>query len=397
MAFHFNSPPIPRDVSAADWHSWQWQFRQALTGLEDLKAWFNLNENEEAVFRNKQLPFKVQIPPFYTALAQSSPQDPIRRMVLPTTEELETGRQSVVDPLGERRHSPHSRVVHRYPDRVLFLITDTCGIYCRYCLRKHFTGQDEAFINSADYEKAISYIRANDGIKEVILSGGDPLTVSDARLLKVVADLRAISHIEIIRIGTRMPVAAPMRLTDSLIGQLKKYHPVYFMVHINHPQEISLEATEVLQKLVNNGFPVFNQMVLLRGINNHPAIVQALSRRLLYLRVKPYYMFQCDPSQGSDHFRISIEESLAIQRELWGKISGLAMPNLSLDIPGGGGKVGLVPDMALETSAQAWRFRGWDGQVGEYLNPAPTIQKPFISEEYLAEWEKTCSQSYGSK
>ncbi len=316
-------------------------------------------------------------------------------MILPAPDELLSTGQQVPDPLGERRHSPASRLVHRYPDRVLFLVTDTCGVYCRYCLRKYFTGRDEAFIASEAYQEALEYIRRQKGLREVILSGGDPLTLSDSRLLRVIADLRSIEHIELIRIGTRAPVVCPQRITPELVSALKNHHPIFMMVHFNHPRELTNEAAKALTLLADNGFPVFNQMVLLRGVNNHPAIVQALSRRLLHLRVKPYYMFQCDPSEGSDHFRTSIEESLWIQKELWGRLSGLALPNLSLDIPGGGGKVGLTPDFALEKSPEKWTFKGWDGFQAHYENPASAEIFPQDVSEYFEEWRQLRDQSYG--
>lgn len=232
------------------------------------------------------------------------------------------------------------------------MITDICSVYCRFCTRKHFTGAEQAFIRESEYQDALAYIRSKPGVREVILSGGDPLTLSDQQLDRVLTDLRKIEHIEIIRIGTRMPVVCPMRITEGLVKIIRKHNPVFLMTHFNHPREITIEAKMAVEMFVDHGIPVMNQMVLLNGVNNHPAIVQALSRRLLFLRVKPYYMFQCDPSEGSDHLRTSIEDSLAIQQELWGTLSGLAMPNLSVDIPNGGGKVALVPDFLIEESQE---------------------------------------------
>ncbi|MGE0761689.1 MAG: KamA family radical SAM protein [Bdellovibrionales bacterium] len=398
MKLQFKPTEPPPGVALSDWQSWQWQLGNRLSATDEFVRYFQLSENERLAFSGAERLFKVQATPYYASLAsRENVNDPIRRMILPLTEELSARGQQVSDPLGEKRHSPVKRLVHRYPDRVLFLVTDTCSVYCRYCLRKYFTGQDEAFVSSHEYQAALAYIREQKGIREVILSGGDPLTLSDSRLLKVISDLRAIEHVELIRIGTRMPVVCPMRITPELVQALKGHHPVYMMVHFNHPRELTAEAATALTLLVDNGFPVFNQMVLLRGVNNHAAIVQALSRRLLRLRIKPYYMFQCDPSEGTDHFRISIEESLEIQRELWGRMSGLAMPNLSLDIPGGGGKVGLTPDFIVEKSAQKWRFQGWDGFSADYLNPQNTLaMQPSDVADYLEEWQMVCDQQYGS-
>jgi lysine 2,3-aminomutase len=398
MALRFEPSPKPEGINSEDWQDWRWHLRRRLAGVEDFAACFDLSETEkDALARSARL-FKVQATPYYAAIAKrNEPRDPIRRMILPAMEELSGSGQQIPDPLGERPHSPVERLVHRYPDRVLFLVTDTCSVYCRFCLRKYFTGHDEAFIAGAEYEAAIAYIRANPGIREVILSGGDPLTLSDQRVLKVAADLRAIAHVEIIRLATRMPVVCPMRITKELVSGLKAFHPVMIMTHFNHPRELTAEAAAALGLLVDNGFPVFNQMVLLRGVNNHPAVVHALSRRLLFLRVKPYYMFQCDPSEGTEHFRTSIEESMSIQRELWGRMSGLAMPNLSLDIPGGGGKVGVVPDFLIEKGEGRHRFRGWDGKEADYLAPGGPAVLPFDYEAYLPEWERLRAQNYGAR
>lgn len=397
MKFHFpKTEPYP-GVAASDWASWTWQVRNGWTSAEHFARRFELTEGEHEAFRRRP-DFQVRSTPYYAALASSTDvEDPVRKMILPRAEEFSLEGQQMWDPLGERLHSPRERLIHRYPDRVLFLVTDQCALYCRYCLRKHFTGQDQAFVGSSDYEKALSYLKGATGVREVILSGGDPLTLADGRLERVLHDLRAIEHIEIIRIGTRMPVVNPMRLTLDTVKLIRKFKPVYVMAHFNHPRELSFEAAESLENLVDHGIPVFNQMVLLNGINNHPAIVQALSRRLLFLRVKPYYMFQCDPSPGSEHFRTSVEDSLLIQRELWGRLSGLAMPNLSLDIPGGGGKVGLVPNFETTRDENSRTFKGWDGIEARYQNPHPKQAAAADPGEYLEEWERLKAQSYGAE
>lgn len=390
-----NIEPFP-GVALADWNSWTWQLRHGLSQLPEFQKYFVLSENETQAL-SRPASFQIKSTPYYAALAdRSNPEDPVRRMILPRLEEFSQIGQQVPDPLGERKHSPRERIIHRYPDRVLFLVTDQCSLYCRYCLRKHFTGEDKAFIGSKDYESALDYLRKAPGVREVILSGGDPLTLSDGRMDKLLGDLRAIDHIEIIRVGSRMPVVCPMRITPELVRLFQKHKPIYFMTHFNHPKELTAASASALELLVDHGVPVFNQLVLLNGINNHAAIVQALSRRLVYLRVKPYYMFQCDPSEGSEHFRTSVEESLVIQKELWGKLSGLAMPNLSLDIPGGGGKVGLVPNFELERREGFRRYRGYDGQIGEYLPPEYPSRQPSDVDEYLPEWETLKAQSYGA-
>ena len=385
-------PLIPRESLRAppeQWNDWAWQLRSALRTRENFARHFDLTPDEERAFVGEGRLFQIRCTPYYAALASASePLEPVRRILMPTARELESGHQQMFDPLGERRNSPAPRIIHRYPDRALFLVTDTCSVYCRYCTRKHFTASDQAFVQSVDYDRALSYLKSRQGIREVILSGGDPLTLGDAPLDRVLRDLRSIEHIEIIRIGSRMPVVCPMRITHELVVVLRRHQPVYLMTHFNHPRELTRDAADALALFIDNGIPVFNQLVLLNGVNNHPAVVQALSRRLIYLRVKPYYMFQCDPSEGTDHLRTSVEDSLSIQRELWGRLSGLAMPNLSLDIPDGGGKVSLVPNFEVAREGRVRTFVGWDGVRAEYVSP-PEIEtrRPIDLDAYMEEWE----------
>lgn len=389
MKLAFAPSSKPADVSSSDWMDWTWHLRNALKTKADFERVFDLSEDEARGFEGAGSLFQVRCTPYYASLAsKTQPLDPVRRILLPTARELQSGHQQMLDPLGERKNNPAPRIIHRYPDRLLFLVTDTCSVYCRYCTRKHFTGQDEAFVRSAEYDRALSYIKSKPGLREVILSGGDPLTLSDKILDRVLSDLRSIDHVEIIRIGSRMPVVCPMRITDELVGVIRKHHPVFLMTHFNHPRELTREAADALSRLVDAGTPVFNQLVLLNGVNNSPAIIQALSRRLLYLRVKPYYMFQCDPSEGTDHLRTSIDDSLEIQRELWGRVSGLAMPNFSVDIPDGGGKTSYVPNFEVARDGNRRVYEGWDGVRAEYVSPpAESIIKPLDEEVYLGEWE----------
>jgi lysine 2,3-aminomutase len=371
-----------------DWSDWRWQFRKSLKTEEDYEKYFALAPEESAGFKNQKDIFRAQTTPYYASLADfENPMDPIRLILMPRIEETQSLHQEMIDPLGEKKpeNNPTERIVHRYSDRVLFLVTDLCSVYCRYCTRKHFTANDHAFVRNEEYTRALEYIRTHTGVREVILSGGDPLTISDSHLERILSDLRAMDHIEIIRIHTRMPVVAPMRITDELVKIIKKNKPVYLITHFNHPREITADAAMAVERLVDNGVPVLNQMVLLNGVNNHAAIVQALSRRLLFLRVKPYYMFQCDPSLGSDHLRTSIEDSLNIQRELWGHLSGLAMPTYIVDIPLGGGKAALTPDFKIGHQGPVHRFKGWDGVEAEYHSPS-SIRLPMDHEDYQEEW-----------
>ncbi len=397
MKFKFQKILSPENISPNEWSSWQWQMRNSARTLEDFKKWMTVSDSETAALNQwSKSQISVRSTPYYLSLMNqswtsnfgSTESDTLRKIVMPDLREQGEELQSFIDPLGEQKHSPVSRIIHRYSDRVLLLVTDLCSVYCRFCTRKHFTAKDNFGIDDASLENALKYIASKPGIREVILSGGDPLTLSDERLDKVLKGIRAIEHVEIIRIGSRMPVVCPMRITSETISIIRKYKPVFLMTHFNHPRELTEEAALALEMLVDNGIPTFNQMVFLNGVNNHPAIVQALCRRLLFLRVKPYYMFQCDPSEGTDHLRTSIDNSLAIQKELWGHLSGLAMPNLSLDIPGGGGKVPLVPNFETEQHPEFRAYKGWDDFNGKYLNPpSQTIMRPIDFEAYLPEWE----------
>lgn len=397
MKLKFSPAPRPDSVSVEDWSSWSWQMQNSMKNRAEFGAHLttlgmNLRQDESEAFDKGREIFQVRSTPYYMSLLGASEHDPLRRIVLPRMEELMDAEMTEADPLGEKKNSPAPRIIHRYPDRILFLVTDFCSVYCRYCTRKHFTGQDQIMSSKTEYEQALDYIRSRTGVREVILSGGDPLTMGDRHLEKILKDLREIEHIEIIRIGTRMPVVCPMRVTPELTRILKAAKPVFLMTHFNHPRELTAEAAQALEAFVDNGIPVMNQMVLLNGVNNHPAIIQALSRRLLFLRVKPYYMFQCDPSPGTAHLRTSVDESLRIQRELWGVLSGLAMPTYALDIPNGGGKSVLTPNFMVSESAEKRVYRGWDGVEGTYINPpASTHLLPLDWEDYQSEWEATKS------
>ncbi len=396
MGFDFSKVEIPAHVSSENWFNWKWQIRNSLQTRSDYEKYLDLNEDEKKAFAIGTN-FAVQTTPYYIQLARTSKSQAIRKMITPHFNESLKGRQAMKDPLGEVHHSPLKHLIHRYPDRVVFLVTDICPIYCRYCTRKRFTAQTKTFIKTDEYEKSVEYIKNNKGIREVILSGGDPLTLADSMLEKILNDLRQIDQIEIIRIGSRMPAVCPMRISEKLSKMIKKYQPIFIMSHFNHPAELSFESATALHTLANNGIPVFNQMVLLNSINNHPAIVQALSRRLLFLRAYPYYMFQCDPSLGTDHLRTSIENSKQIQKELWGNLSGLAVPRLAMDLPGGGGKVEISPESLIKKKDGSHTFRGWDGITSDYIDPDKTnIQSPSNLTPYLKEWQKISQQSYGN-
>ncbi len=399
--FSFQKAPLPSEVRPSDWQDWTWQLRNSLKTLEDFQKKFVLSQAERAGFSSGKEVFNIRTTPYCASLVGSHEHDPLRRIFMPREEELSAGSQQMLDPLAEKKNQVRPRLIHRYSDRVLFLVTDICSVYCRFCTRKHFTGADQALIKNSEYEQALDYIRSHPGLREVILSGGDPLTLSDSHLDRILFDLRKIDHVEIIRIGSRMPVVAPQRITEDLSKILRRHKPVFMMTHFNHPRELTFEAASAVENLVDHGVPVMNQMVLLNGVNNHAAVVQALSRRLLFLRAKPYYMFQCDPSLGTDHLRTSIANSSSIQRELWGHLSGLAMPNFAVDIPEGGGKTVLTPNFEISISGEneihgeRRSYRGWDGVEAEYISPREEkMITPLDAENYLAEWEELKSAKF---
>lgn len=368
--------------------SWQDQLRCAFKSQKDFEGVFDLSLKEKEAFKRGQDIFNIQATPYYISLAdRKDPQDPIRKMILPHLAETLNFDKSQKDPLAENLHSPCSRLIHRYSDRVLFLVTDFCGIYCRYCTRKHFTGGERAFPKKNEYRDALNYISENKNIKEVILSGGDPLTLSNQKLLKIVSDIESIEHVDLIRIGSRMPAACPMRLDEGLLQIFKRKKPIVLMTHFNHHKELSEYTRSKLRFFADSGVQIFNQMVLLNGINNAASLVYRLSRELIQSKVFPYYMFQCDPSLGSHHLQTSIEESLQIQKELYGFASGLSMPMYSVDIPSGGGKAYLTPDFITKKTPKKVRFKGFDGVEEDYINPPKeNFKKPKIDKETEKIW-----------
>jgi lysine 2,3-aminomutase len=341
MKIYFPKVENPPFVDKELWQSANWQMQNVLKTEKDFEKYFNLTDEERKYFQAKKNSFKVQTTPYYASVAKlmnkSGISSPIRNIFIPQFTEYESGLQQMLDPLAENQFSPTPQLIHRYTDRVLLLVTDVCAAYCRYCTRKYYTAKGKPLLKNDYFMKALSYIREHPEIREVILSGGDPLILDDEILTDLLSEIRKIEHIEIIRIGTRVPVVNPMRITEKLAKILQQFKPIVLMTHFNHPKELTKDSQMAIDILVSHGLMLMNQMVLLNGVNNHPAIVQALSRRLLYVGIKPYAMYQCDPSMGTDHLRTSIESSLKIVNALWGRFSTLATPQFYVDIPGGGG------------------------------------------------------------
>src|SRR4029453_13002453 len=302
--------------------------------------------------------------------ARHHPSCPGRMQVTPRPGELVTEPGELLDPLGEDAHRPVSAIFHRYPDRCLLLALDRCAIYCRHCNRRRLVGQEESPISRADLERALDYIRRTPAIRDVLISGGDPLTLSTRRLEEIIAAVRAIDHVEIVRIGTRVPVVLPMRVDDELCAMLRRYPPLFINTHFNHPKELTPLARAACEKLADAGIPIGNQTVLLRGVNSSVRVLRKLFTELLRCRVRPYYQFQGDVAAGTSHLRTSVETGIALMQELRGHISGLAIPHLVIDTPGGMGKVSIGPDYVVARGPDKWTLRNYEGKLVDYPQPA---------------------------
>jgi lysine 2,3-aminomutase len=308
--------------------------------------------------------YPMRIPRYYYNLIQGR-EDPIWMQSVPSVSEL-LDQNSPEDPLNEDEDSPVPRLTHRYPDRVLLLITDRCPMYCRFCTRKRMVGQTSA-ISEKTIAMGIDYIRSHKEIRDVLLSGGDPLMVSDRKLERIISRLRSIRHVEIIRIGTKFPCVLPSRITDALCNMLKKYHPIYINTHFNHPREITSQAKEACERLVDAGIPLGCQSVLLKGVNDNPRILKELMQKLLWMRVRPYYLYQADLTRGTNHFRTRVEMGIQIMQELRGFTSGMAVPQFVIDAPGGGGKIPLMPDYVVKFDEKEVILRNFEGK--QYCYP----------------------------
>lgn len=325
------------------WNDWKWQLRNAFTSIDDLQKIMKLTEKEVMAINNLKGRLPIRITPYFASLIyDSKPLHPLRRNVIPVVEELIVSSSEQSDPLHEKSSSPVKGIVHRYPDRVLFTVTQVCSNYCRYCTRSHSVGKLDK-LGKHDFEKAFEYIAAHKEVRDVLISGGDPLTLSDEILDYILYNIRKIEHVEIIRIGTRIPVVLPQRITDGLLSILKKYHPLFISLHFSHPLEITEECAAACNKLADNGFPLGSQTVLLKGINDNVPVMMELMHKLLKVRVRPYYLYQCDLIPGSGHFRTTVKKGLEIIKGLRGFTSGYAVPTFVIDAPGGGGKIPLLP------------------------------------------------------
>ena len=378
--------PKWQDVPDAQWYDWKWQLKNRINSVEELEEVLVLTESERAGASAKGI-FRLDITPYFASLMdREDPTCPVRRQVIPTHHELENFTSMMEDSLAEDKHSPVPGLVHRYPDRVLMLVTTQCASYCRYCTRSRIVGDPTETFNVAEYKLQLDYLRANPQIRDVLLSGGDPLTLAPRVLGNLLSELRAIPHIEIIRIGTRVPVFMPMRVTDELCEVLSAHHPLWMNIHINHPREITPEVADACDKLTRAGVPLGNQSVLLRGVNDHPVIMQKLLRELVKIRVRPYYIYQCDLVHGAGHLRTTVSKGLEIMESLRGHTSGYSIPTYVVDAPGGGGKIPVSPNYVVSQSADKLILRNFEGYIAAYSEPTdytgPDMPIP-------AEWERS--------
>ena len=355
-------------VSLSDWSNWKWQLQNSLLSVADLQRFIRLSHNEEAALNrsdNTHLP--VRITPYYTSLIdQFDHNHPIRRVVIPVDNEFVRSIGEDKDPLGEDHQSPVPGIVHRYPDRVLFLTTGFCSTYCRYCTRSRMVGNNRFRVSRLQWEKAIEYIESAKQVRDVLLSGGDPLTLPSADLDYLLSRIRAIPHVEIIRIGTKVPVVLPYRITSRLLRILRKHQPLWMSIHFTHPDELTQETNAACTLLADAGVPMGSQTVLLKGINDDPVTMRKLFTGLLKIRVRPYYLYQCDPIIGSSHFRTPVSKGLEIIESLRGHTSGYAVPHYVIDTPGGGGKIAILPQHNLGTIGNDLLLSNYEGRLIRY-------------------------------
>ncbi len=365
-----NLTNIKSIATTEEWQDWRWHLRNRITTRDELVKYISLTEEEEALFGAANFSFRMAITPYYLSLINpDNPGDPVRLQAIPRVVESNLSDNDMSDPLHEDADAPVPGMTHRYPDRVLLLLTDQCAMYCRHCTRRRKAGEHDAPMPKGNVDKAIEYIAAHKEIRDVILSGGDPLTMSDQRIDDILHRLSMIPHVDIVRIGTRTPVVLPQRISDELIAVLRKYSFVWLNTHFNHPQEITQEAQAALAKLAEAGVVLGNQSVLLRGINDHVDVMKELVHCLVKNRVRPYYIYQCDLSEGIAHFRTPVSKGIEIIESLRGHTSGLCVPTFVVDVPGGGGKIPVMPTYIISQMPGRIILRNYEGFISAYTEP----------------------------
>src|SRR3990170_814549 len=352
------------------WYDWRWQLSHRVTTLEEIGGLVNLSRREEEGIKRAKGRFRMAITPYFLSLIdRDDPRCPIRKQSIPRTEEFSVSSCEMVDPCGEDTDSPVPGLVHRYPDRVLLIVTETCAMYCRYCTRKRLVGEEHPPMSRARFSEALKYIKGKKAVRDVLISGGDPLMLTTETLEYYIRELRQIPHVEIIRIGTRVPVTLPMMVDAELVGMLKKYHPLYMSIHFSHPKEITPEVTRACNMLADAGLPLGSQTVLLKSINDKPSVMKKLMHELLKIRVRPYYLYQCDLAIGTAHFRTPVSAGINIMEELRGHTTGYAVPTFVIDAPGGGGKVPVTPSYLISHEKGRITLRNYENEIFDYIEP----------------------------
>ncbi len=371
----FEGQGLWQHIPESDWRSWTWQLKHRITSVAQLEQFMTLTPDERAgcAFADQKLSLAIT-PYFFNLIDRDDPDCPLRKQVIPRAGERQLSAEEQLDSLGEDEHSPVPGLVHRYPDRVLFLVTDRCAAYCRYCTRSRLVSNAQDYNFHPEYEQALRYIESHPEVRDVLLSGGDPLLLSDKKLEHLLARLRAIKHVEFIRIGSRIPVFLPQRITPELCEVFKKYGPIWMSIHMNHPKEATQELKDACDRLAFAGVPLGNQSVLLKGVNDDAEVMQALVHRLLRMRVRPYYLYQMDLITGGAHFKVDVRQGLAIIESLRGHTTGYAVPQYVIDAPGGGGKVPINPDYVEKITDREVVFRNYEG--GRFTYPLTSTPVP---------------------
>jgi len=357
-------------VSDENWNDWKWHFRNRISSVEELIRHIPLSAKDQEQIRLVTTKYPLSVTPYYFSLIDwSNPDDPVRIQAVPSFKEIGLAGMGMEDPLDEKGHSPVPGLVHRYPDRVLMVLTDICPMLCRHCTRKREWRHGGWVHTPEEIERMLDYIRRTEAVRDVVISGGDPLTLSVRRLEEVLAGLKQIKHVEMVRIGTRFPVVLPQRIDDELCSMLSQYGPIWVNTHFNHPREITTEAAQACDRLLRAGIPVNNQSVLLRGVNDTVETQLRLCRELLRIKVRPYYLFQCDEVQGTEHLRTPVETGIKIIEGMRGHTSGLAVPSFVIDLPQGGGKVPVQPNYVVLQTSEELLIRNYQGRLFQYRNP----------------------------
>jgi lysine 2,3-aminomutase len=377
--------PLWKGVSDAEWNDWKWQVANRITTVEQLRQVIDIDDEEAGKVSRSLGKLRMAITPYYASLMDpKDPKCPVRIQAVPTEKETIIAKADLHDPLHEDVDSPTPGLTHRYPDRGLLLITDQCSMYCRHCTRRRHAGETDKAYGEDQIKKGIEYIRNTPTFRDVLLSGGDPLTIDDDRLEWVISELSNIPHVDFVRLGSRMPVVCPQRITDKLCSMLRKYHPIWLNMQFNHPKEVTPETTKACAMLADAGVPLGNQSVLLKGVNDCPYLFRELNQRLLKIRVNPYYIYQCDLSEGIEHFRTSVGKGIQIIEYLRGHTTGMAQPLFIVDAPGGGGKIPVGPNYVLSQSDRKLILRNYEGVLTTYTEPEDNISRP----EELYHWEE---------